>query len=208
MGERLLVKVCGNTSTDNLLEVGKLQPDFIGFIFYSKSIRHVVNPKDVIQPTHCKAKRVGVFVNADMEVISEKIIQFDLDYVQLHGDETPEYCAKINGIKPVFKAFQVNDRFNFNILKSYISSCYYFLFDTTSNQYGGSGKKFEWSILGNYTYHKPFILSGGITDDDVENIKRLDHPQMIGIDLNSRFEISPGIKDTTKLSTFLTELKS
>lgn len=205
---KLLVKICGNTTTNNLLEVGKLQPDYIGFIFYSNSKRYVANPKDVKQPTHCKAKRVGVFVNADMKDILKKINEFDLDYVQLHGNETPDFCAKINAIRPVFKAFQVNNKFNFNILKGYISSCYYFLFDTFSNQYGGSGKKFDWRIISSYNFHKPFILSGGITEDDVKTIKRLDHPQMIGIDLNSRFEISPGIKDITKLSTFLTKLKS
>jgi phosphoribosylanthranilate isomerase len=207
MKNKLQVKVCGNTSFENLGEVGKLQPDYIGFIFYPKSKRYVSKPFNVRQPANCTAKRVGVFVNASEEEILDKVDAFDLDIVQLHGDETPEFCAKINAKKPVFKAFQINNKFNFNNLKSYLSGSYNFLFDASSAQYGGSGKKFDWEVLENYNFEKPFILSGGIAPEDVEKIKKIQHPKMVGIDLNSRFEKRPGIKDIKKLATFLKEFQ-
>ena len=208
MSNVLHIKVCGNTQQQNLKEVCNLQPDFVGFIFYDKSKRYVDNLNELKQPLGANAKRVGVFVNASEKEIAQKVEAFDLDYIQLHGDETPVFCEKISSIKPIFKAFQIDNNFNFNILNSYLSSCYVFLFDTSSNQYGGSGKKFDWSLLNDYNLRKPFILSGGINENDVDIIKKLNHPAMMGIDLNSKFETSPGIKDITKLSTFLSNLRS
>lgn len=207
MYSKLQIKVCGNTMSQNLAEVCNLQPDFIGFIFYDKSKRFVDNPLNITQPKGSKAKRVGVFVNATIQEIFQNIDKFKLDYIQLHGDESAEFCAKINRNKPVFKAFQVNNNFNFNILSNYLSSCYYFLFDTSSNKYGGSGKKFDWSLLKGYNLDKPFILSGGISEYDVDNIKNINHSKLIGIDLNSKFEISPGIKNIPKLSNFLSKIR-
>ena len=207
MSKMLQIKVCGNTRAQNLKAVCELQPEFIGFIFYDKSKRFVDIPLNVAQPKESKAKRVGVFVNATQKEIVQKVEAFDLDYIQLHGDETPEFCSKINKIKPVFKAFQINSNFNFNILNTYLSSCYVFLFDTSSNQYGGSGKKFDWSLLQDYNLDKPFILSGGINENDVDVIKNITHPKMVGIDLNSKFETGPGIKDIAKISNFLSNLR-
>lgn len=204
---KLKVKVCGNTKIDNLKEVCLLSPDYVGFIFYDKSRRNVLTPGQVAKTANCKAKRVGVFVNASEQVIRGKVEEYKLDIIQLHGDETPEFTTKINAFMPVFKVFQIDNNFNFNILKHYISACYYFVFDTSSKQYGGSGKKFDWSILSRYNLEKPFILSGGISENDIENIKKINHPKMIGVDLNSRFEISPGIKNIATLSTFLTQLQ-
>jgi len=207
MGNLLKVKVCGNTQSKNLKEVCNLQPDFIGFIFYDKSKRFVDSSDEIKQPLGVDAKRVGVFVNASEQEIVQKAEEFELDYIQLHGDETPEFCSKINQIKPVFKAFQVNNNFNFNILNIYLSSCYAFLFDTSSNQHGGSGKKFDWGLLQDYTLEKKFMLSGGINENDAEIINNIDHPKMMGIDLNSKFETRPGIKDITKLFNFLIQLR-
>ncbi len=208
MEEKLRVKICGNAEQENFIKVCNLQPYYVGFIFYEKSKRFVANPFKVKQPKGIKAKRVGVFVNSNVQEISSKVKEFNLDIIQLHGDETPEFCTKISKIKPVFKAFQINNNFNFNILTSYYSSCYYFLFDTSSNQYGGSGKKFNWSLLSNYKLEKPFILSGGIGEEDAEIIKKMNHPKMIGIDVNSKFEISPGVKNISKLSKFLNKLNN
>ncbi len=207
MPNKLLIKVCGNMQSQNLKEVCALKPDCVGFIFYSKSKRFVSNPVEVEQPHGSDAKRVGVFVNATEQEIIQKIAEYNLDYIQLHGDETPDFCARINQIRPVFKAFQINNNFNQININSYLSSCYCFLLDAASNAYGGSGKKFDWSLLKDYKLEKPFILSGGISESDVESINNINHPKMIGIDLNSKFEISPGIKDIAKLSAFLTKLK-
>ncbi len=208
MEKKLLIKVCGNTLASNLQQVCKLHPNYLGFIFYSKSKRKVAKPEDIVQPANCKAKRVGVFVNTNEQEIREKVDAYQLDIIQLHGNETPEFCTKINKIRPVFKAFQLNSSFNFSILNNYISACYYFLFDTASNTYGGSGNKFDWNLLKDYQLEKPFILSGGISGDDVELIKKIDHPKLIGLDLNSRFETEPGVKDVPKLSQFLTQLNA
>ena len=207
MSSDLQIKVCGNTHAQNLKSVCDLQPDFIGFIFYDKSKRFVDSADEMKQPLGADAKRVGVFVNASEQEISQRVEKFNLDYIQLHGDETPEFCAIINNIRPVFKAFQINNNFNFNILKDYLSTCYAFLFDTSSNQYGGSGEKFDWGLLQRYNFKKPFMLSGGINDHDVEIINSFDHPSIMGIDLNSKFESSPGIKNITKLSKFLSKLR-
>lgn len=207
MKNKLFIKVCGNKEINNLEKVCSLQPDFIGFIFYAKSKRFVTDKANIVQPTNCNAKRVGVFVNATENEIMIKINEFQLDYIQLHGNESSEFCQNINTIRPVFKAFQINDKFKFTKLTSYLSACYYFLFDTGSKYYGGSGKKFDWELLKDYNLKKPFILSGGIGKDDVKKIEQINHPKMIGIDLNSGFEIKPGIKDVEKLKNFLNELR-
>lgn len=203
---RVFIKVCGNTTSENIEQVAALQPAYLGFIFYPKSKRYVTKPENTQQPINCKAKRVGVFVNATEEEIRANIKAYNLDIIQLHGDEMPAFCAKINQIKPVFKAFQINNSFDFGILKSYESTCYSFLFDSPSAGYGGSGKSFNWQLLQDYKLNTPFILSGGLGEDNLEMIKKIDHPKMIGIDLNSKFETEPGIKDIDKLSNFLKEL--
>lgn len=206
MQKKLEIKVCGNTDKNNLIQVCALNPEYIGFIFYPYSKRFVKNP-NLTDLVDCKAKRVGVFVNASEEIIIEKINSYDLDYVQLHGDETPGFCAKINEIKPVFKVFQINKEFNFTQVNDYISSCYKFLFDTSSSSYGGSGKKFDWNLLSAYTLEKSFILSGGIGPEDAKTILEIDHPQLSGVDLNSGFEISPGIKDIEALKLFFRQMR-
>lgn len=205
---KLEIKVCGNTETENLKEVCKLQPDYVGFIFYAKSKRYVKFFKTVAKINGCKAKRVGVFVNESLENINQYVEDYALDIIQLHGDETAEFCQKVSKIRPVFKAFLINDKFNFNILNNYKSSCNKFLFDTSSKMYGGSGKKFDWQLLSAYKLNIPFILSGGIGSDDIENIESIQHPMLNGIDLNSGFEIEPGVKNIEKLSAFIKNIRN
>lgn len=204
---KLEIKICGNKERDNLKEVCSLNPDYVGFVFYNKSQRYVSKPDQIIKLEHCKAKRVGVFVNANEQEIRRTVIEFKLDIAQLHGDETPEFMAKINDFIPVFKAFQINNNFNFNKLSNYLSACNRFLFDTTSTHYGGSGKKFDWNLLDSYKYEVPFILSGGIEENDVDQIMKIKNSMLAGVDLNSKFEIRPGVKDIGKLSSFIKQLK-
>lgn len=208
MRKKLEIKVCGNTEHNNLQKVCDLQPDYIGLIFYPGSKRFVHTPKNMSKQMSCNAKRVGVFVNAEPGEIAEKADKYQLDYIQLHGDENPDFCAKINEIRPVFKAFQINKLFNFTQVNNYLSVSYKFLFDTSSATYGGSGKKFDWALLSAYKANKPFFLSGGIRPEDVQAILDLNHPQLEGVDLNSGFEVSPGIKDINKLKEFFYQLRA
>ena len=205
MSALLKIKVCGNREAENMKEVCKLKPEYVGFIFYKNSKRFVVSP-DILQ-NDCSAKRVGVFVNATIEEIKSKVDLYDLDYIQLHGDETPDLKKKTNQIRPVFKAFQIDNNFNFNKLNYYLSACYMFLFDTTSKSYGGSGQKFDWRLLSKYKASVPFLLSGGIGPEDAVAIKALRHPMLAGIDVNSRFEDSPGVKNIELLSEFIKQIK-
>lgn len=202
MEQRLKIKVCGNREVENLKQVGNLMPDYIGFVFYPKSKRVVKSEGYSFQNIASGVKRVGVFVNASIEDIKEKTKAYNLDYIQLHGNESPEFSEKIGHIRPVFKAFQVNNDFNFTILNNYLSSTYAFVFDTASEQYGGSGKKFNWHKLEEYKKDKPFLLSGGIGPKDIDSIKGFKHSSLLGIDINSRFEISSGMKDIEKLKQF------
>ncbi len=205
---QLEIKVCGNTEGLNLAKVCKLQPDYVGFIFYHKSKRFVKNPTFVSKVEGCKAKRVGVFVNANLDYIQRKTNEFALDIIQLHGDETPDFCQNVSKIKPVIKAFQINNNFNFNVLNNYKSNSCKFLFDTSSKSYGGSGKKFNWSLLERYNLNKPFFLSGGISENDAEEIKKINNPMLLGIDVNSRFETEPGIKNIEMLSKFINKIRT
>jgi len=207
MKQSLKIKVCGNTQVENLQGVCNLNPDYVGFIFYPKSKRFVSSPKNVRQLNSCKSKRVGVFVNATEEEITQIVEAYELDFIQLHGDESPAFCAKINQIKPVFKAFQIKNKINNSLLNNYMSVCYKFLFDTQSDGYGGSGKHFDWGILKGYNLSKPFILSGGLSPDDATNLLKINHPMLEAIDVNSGFELEPGIKNVNELAAFFNHIR-
>lgn len=199
------IKICGMKYTDNIREVSKLSPDFMGFIFYAQSKRYV--GEDFQMPViPSSIKKVGVFVNDSAENIFEKIKRFNLDYVQLHGDESVEFCKMVGEKAKVIKAFGIDERFDFLSLAGYESSCGYFLFDTKTNEYGGSGKSFDRNILRNYS-SKPYFLSGGIDLVEVSSIKsQVSRP--LAIDVNSKFEIEPGIKDIHKLKKLIDEVRS
>lgn len=201
----MVVKVCGMRNPENIKEVEQLDVDWMGFIFYPKSTRFVDN-----LPTYMpqSAKRIGVFVNEQYDHIVRVCQQYSLDYVQLHGNEPPQLCTKLmlNNIG-VIKAFSVGSVFPNKTVLSYQHTCNYFLFDTQTELYGGSGNKFNWDILNDYTGSTPFLLSGGISADDAETVNQINHPQLAGIDLNSKFEIEPALKDVAKLKYFLKQLK-
>ena len=187
---------------ENIREVEALDIDLIGFIFWPKSSRYV-SERPAYLPTNCK--RVGVFVDEDIEVVKEIAHDYALDYIQLHGHESTAYCAQLKGLK-LIKAFNIATAEDFGQTKSYEKLVDYFLFDAKGKSVGGNGTKFEWSVLDDYHGPTPFILSGGIGPDDATSVRRFHHPQLAGIDLNSRFELAPSLKNVTALQKFLNEL--
>jgi phosphoribosylanthranilate isomerase len=207
----MIIKVCGMRDCQNIHEVAKLKPNMMGFIFYPKSKRYVGEDFEPasLQTVMPEVQTVGVFVNEETDRVIALSRRYKLDFVQLHGNESPYMCEEIKekGIK-VLKAFGIHADFDWKILNPYIGACDYFLFDTNTQNYGGSGQKFDWNILHNYKLQYPFILSGGIGPEDVETIKKIKHLQLAGIDLNSCFEIEPGFKDILKLQTFMKALNN
>ena len=189
---------------ENIRAVEALGIDLMGFIFWPRSSRYVAE-RPAYLPIKCK--RVGVFVDADTDTIRRTVDAFALDIIQLHGSESPAMIRNLRatldpGIQFI-KAISVGGCDDIATYKYYEGCVDYFLFDTKCQTAGGSGQQFEWSVLDAYDGEKPFLLSGGIGPDDAERIKAFHHPKCIGIDLNSRFEIEPGIKDIVKLKTFL-----
>lgn len=193
---------------DNIIQILSLKPDFIGFIFYEKSPRFVNYLHDFSEiQFDSKVKKTGVFVNANEQEIMQKVKMYDLQAVQLHGNELPSLCntLKARGLI-VIKAIQIYSQEDFKEIDAYSSYIDYFLFDTKTKLYGGSGEKFDWSVLKEYKLETPFFLSGGLDIDDIDNIKQFNHPKLIGIDLNSKFELSTGIKDYNKLQKFIKQI--
>lgn len=195
------IKVCGMRSPENIDALMGLKPDYMGLIFYVKSPRYVANLQtaDFNEVTNSVIK-TGVFVNEDTSVVSALVDQFNLGALQLHGNESPAICQQLRSNAKVIKAFGVDGNFNFGELNKYVDHVDYFLFDTKTEVHGGSGKTFDWQMLDNYKLKIPFFLSGGLSLENLENVKHIKHPAFYGVDLNSRFEIQPGLKDTEKLS--------
>ncbi|MBE6249794.1 MAG: phosphoribosylanthranilate isomerase [Prevotella sp.] len=204
----MIIKVCGMRDADNIREVEKLGIDWMGFIFWPKSSRYV-SARPAYLPQKCK--RVGVFVNATIDDIRQHIADYSLDIVQLHGHESTDSIRSLRSlcgdVISIIKAFNIATKEDLNATTPYAGLVDYFLFDTKGPSVGGNGEKFDWSVLEAYNGDTPFLLSGGIGPDDAERILDYHHPKCIGIDLNSRFEIEPGIKDITKLKTFLNDVK-
>lgn len=204
----MIIKVCGMNDYRNIRQVSELDVDWVGFIFYGKSPRATngvaLGVPDLLRENQ---KRVGVFVNASFEAITDIARVCKLDYIQLHGDETPDDCHRLQkrGYS-LIKAFSVSSPDDLERTKAYEGRVDYFLFDTQCEGYGGSGKQFDWSILSAYQGETPFLLSGGIRPESVEAIRQFHHPRLAGIDLNSGFEIKPGLKDVEKLRAFLLAL--
>jgi phosphoribosylanthranilate isomerase len=201
-----IIKVCGLTNAENMRMVSEFQPDLFGFIFYSKSPRYV-NYNFIIDDSVPILKRVGVFVNQTVDVIIELANQYQLSWIQLHGDEQPENYERFkeHNVK-IIKAFSVSDTFDFKSCENWISLSTYFLFDTKGENRGGNGVTFNWNVLNQYTYDIPFLLSGGLSPENIEQAKLLNFPQLIGFDLNSGIEISAGIKDKEKLKRVYAKL--
>lgn len=210
MSTSLKIKVCGMKFPENIKAVAALRPDFMGFIFYSKSPRYT-EPLDisVLNSLPKSIKKIGVFVNEDLEDILTIVYKYKLDGVQLHGVELVEMCRDLHDTGLiVIKAFPIADAYNFKVTKAYDGVCDYFLFDTKTDAYGGSGIKFNWNILNEYKEKTPFLLSGGIATDDAEAILKIEHPKFAGIDLNSKFEVKPGLKNVELLKQFIAEIKT
>lgn len=194
-------------SSSNIASLITLNPDFIGYIFHEQSPRNMeTNPK-IDFPKNIK--KVGVFVDKPLSFILDKAKKYTLDVIQLHGNETVELCQKLklHSLK-IIKAFNISKQFNFEQLYKFQESCDFFLFDAFGKNAGGNGITFNWELLQNYNGKIPFLLSGGIDSNLVENIKQLKHSKFIGVDINSKFEVTPGLKNTTKIKRFKDELQS
>ena len=190
---------------DNIREVAELSPDFMGFIYYPQSKRFVGN-NFVIPDIPSSIKKVGVFVNETRKRILNMIKQHKLDYVQLHGDETAEFCTSLYESAKIIKAFGIDNRFDFSLLNDYENYCEYFLFDTKTKEYGGSGKTFDKTLLKKNTSSKPFFISGGIGMEEATGLMH-QMPGYFAIDVNSKFETEPGFKDIHKLKILNDELQ-
>jgi phosphoribosylanthranilate isomerase len=203
------LKVCGMKYQDNIEHVAALQPDYLGFIFHEKSIRNF-GENFMPQIPH-SIKKTGVFVDAEINQVIDKINFYHLHAVQLHGHESPEYCKQLKAYNiEIIKAFSIDNQFNFDELKPYEIVCDYFLFDTKGKLPGGNGYTFDWTILNQYPSTKPFFLSGGISINEVESLSSfLQKPESkycYAIDVNSQFEIEAGLKDIELLKTFKNKL--
>lgn len=200
-----LIKICGMRNAENIRQVEALGVDMIGFIFYPRSPRFVYEIPEYLPN---QASRVGVFVNESKDNILMYADRFDLEYIQLHGNESPDYCQSLisKGLK-IIKAFSVSRIKDLNNVPQYQGACSYLLFDAKSDVYGGSGNLFDWSILHFYKGQTPFLLSGGINLYSTNSLKNFYHPQFAGLDLNSRFETKPGEKDVERIKQFISNLK-
>jgi phosphoribosylanthranilate isomerase len=208
------IKVCGMTDLHQVHQLDELGVEFCGFIFYPKSPRYVFRhvPAMNIKKVKGHINKVGVFVNAYADDILKTVDDCGLYLVQLHGDETPKECEKISNYVSVIKAFRLAEGDNIEWkIKDYQDVVDMFLFDTEGAGYGGTGKKFNWEVLKGLNIRKPFFLSGGIQPEDIEQLKAFARESvakdLFAIDINSKFEISPGIKDMEKIKDFVIKLK-
>lgn len=205
------LKICGMKYPDNILEVESLLPDYMGFIFWEKSARYF---DGVISDLPKSIKKVGVFVNETVEVILAKAKKYDLQAIQLHGHESAEFCVnlknELDSKIEIIKVFSVDDDFNFEVLKPFEAVCDYFLFDTKGKLPGGNGTTFDWKVLEKYPSSKPFFLSGGIGIEELEAVKEIlkTNLPLYALDVNSKFEIEPGLKNIEKLNSFKDILKT
>ncbi|MEG1332703.1 MAG: phosphoribosylanthranilate isomerase [Bacteroides sp.] len=199
-----LIKVCGMREAENIRAVEALGIDMMGFIFYPKSPRFVDELPCYLPP---QAHRVGVFVNEEKQTVQTYADRYDLNYIQLHGQESPEYCKslKASGAK-LIKVFSIARSKDLQGIEAYDGICDYVLFDTKCEQYGGSGEQFDWEVLKDYRGITPFLLSGGIHAFSAPALNVFQHPLLAGFDINSRFELRPGLKDVARIKAFLTDL--
>lgn len=207
----LMIKICGMREPDNILKVANLEPDLMGFIFYPASLRYVslTSDPDIFEGIPAGIRKAGVFVNTGSDMLIRTIRKFSLDIVQLHGNETPEICRQMKqeGVQ-VIKTFNIKAGEDFKLCSDYISCTDYFLFDSLTSGYGGSGKKFNWKLLDSYEQDHPFFLSGGIAPGDADAILKINNPAFYGIDVNSKFEVRPGVKDLEMLKEFICNIRN
>ena len=201
----MIIKVCGMRNADNIRAIDAVEGvDWMGFIFFGKSSRNVTEVPSYL-PVHCQ--RVGVFVNAEAEDIAQRAEEFRLNLVQLHGHETPDDCQAIRSVLgnevKIIKMIQISTVEDIEATRPYEGVTDYFLFETKCDSYGGSGQQFDWDILQHYHGRTPFLITGGIGAEGAEKVKAFRHPRFVGIDLNSRFETAPALKDVEKVKAFV-----
>lgn len=191
---------------ENIRQVEKLGIDWMGFICWPERISRYVDTTPCYLPS---IPRVGVFVNPTLRFVNEKVSQLGLSIVQLHGTESPDFCQQVAAEMPVrvMKAISISDEADLTKAQDYQEAAHYLLFDTKSPKVGGSGHRFRWEILDQYQGQLPFLLAGGIGPDDAEAVKHFSHPRMMGIDLNSKFETEPAMKDASKLKEFINKIR-
>ena len=194
------IKICGLRDTENIKAIAALGPDYMGFICYEPSPRYINDmPADILSELPANIYKTAVFVDESKENIERLIEQYGFNAIQLHGSESAEFADSFRNRVTVFKAFGLNADFDFERLNNYAGKVDYLLFDTKTDLHGGSGKTFDWSILNNYKLNVPFFLSGGLSLDNLDEVMQIEHPQFYGVDLNSKFETAPGLKDIEKL---------
>jgi len=207
------IKVCGITQLKQLQQLDGMNVDFAGLVFYKESPRCM---KDKIRGEDLRSadfdiKKVGVFVNASYDEIMQTVEEYELDIVQLHGNETPEFCEELSDSTEVIKTFRIagNELMVDKLLKPYDEACDYYLFDkgSPSESLGSMQQQFDWEVLRNSRIEKPFFLSGAIGPDDVMKLKHFTHPDLFAIDISSKFEINPGVKDMGKILGFMKQVK-
>ncbi|WP_124980158.1 phosphoribosylanthranilate isomerase [Nonlabens xiamenensis] len=211
----MMIKVCGMRELDNIQELQQLDLDFMGLIRYPKSKRFVNHQrKQEIGQLQMNKGTVGVYVNESLENILKDIIPLQLDVIQLHGDEDVAFAKAILELDlKVFKAISMGTEMDMNRVKEWSNlgqrypGKFFLLFDTATPEYGGSGKKFDWSLLADYNGKVPFLLSGGLSPDDVEAVKAFKNEMFLGVDLNSGFELAPGVKDIEAIKSFIKQVR-
>ena len=215
------IKVCGITQFKQLQQLEAMNIDFAGLIFYKESARYVGDklPKKEVKSADFDLKKVGVFVNPEMIEVLDAIDDYGLDIVQLHGDESPEMCEDLSSEVEVIKVFRIAGKENIDkLVAPFDAVCDYYLFDTKpaytsplgvgwEGAFGGTGQQFDWSILNKAKIEKPFFLSGGIALEDAQKIKTFKHPDFYAVDINSKFEKEPGVKDMALVLGFKQALK-
>lgn len=200
------LKICGMKVADNIAQVQELRPDYLGFIFYRGSKRYINDlAVSILHELPEDIKATGVFVDEELDTVISNAKTYNLAALQLHGHETPDYCLLIKSALPlveVIKAFGIDEGFDFTLLDAYNGVVDYFLFDTQTAGHGGSGKVFNWSLLERYDGQTPYFLSGGIGIEQAEALKSIEDDRLYAVDINSRFEVEPGLKDLVKLKEF------
>lgn len=207
------IKVCGLRMNEDIAAIASSGAEFIGLIFYPASSRYaagIVDPNlmELIARTNPNVKRVGVFVDMDADEVRITAEKYHLNTLQFHGEETPEYCAEFANDYTVIKAFPIAQASDFENTSAYEGICQLFLFDTAGPLLGGNGFSWDWSMLASYSGNTPFLVSGGIRQGDVLKVGQIRHPQFVGIDINSGFEVYPGVKNTEAIKLFVRIIKA
>ncbi len=199
------IKICGMKHPENILELAALQPDLMGFIFYEPSKRFMENK---IPDLDNSIQKVGVFVNQTIDGVVATALSHQLEVIQLHGEETPDYCSRLKEMNfTIIKVFSVDANFDFSILNAYQNACDYFLFDTKGALPGGNGVAFDWKILKKYSLNIPFFLSGGIGVEEIDTILQMNIPHLYAIDCNSKLETAPGLKNIENCKIAINKIK-